>query len=346
MSMKRFTISFLCAALALLLLVAGTVLLIDPLYQYHLPYMGLPMPLFLDRYQGPGLAKNYDYDAVIVGSSMVRNCRASWFSDAFSCRALKLPLSAGYMTDFDALLTTVFSAGSPRYVFFNLDLYALSEKPGYQQSELPMYLYDTDKSNDVQYLFNKDVLLDVFPQYIEGCQTPEPFEDAFSFIDEYPFGKAAALRTYGHTAPAEKGAQQGADALLAPAAENLACLTKHILAHPETEFVVFVPPYSLLYWDSYIRQGQHDAMHGALAYAAETLLGYGNVRVFSFLDMEEVVTNLDNYMDNMHFTREINELVVEKMAAGEYELTRENDRERLAATKDFTWNYDYARLFE
>ncbi len=65
-------------------------------------------------------------------------------------------------------------------------------------------------------------------------------------------------------------------------------------------------------------------------------LSYDNVRVFCFQNEEEVTTNLDNYMDTIHFSPEINKLMLDKIVAGENELTLQNYEQKLNELSDFT----------
>ena len=66
------------------------------------------------------------------------------------------------------------------------------------------------------------------------------------------------------------------------------------------------------------------------------LLAYENVKVFCFQEEEEVTTNLDNYMDTIHFSPEINKLMLDRIVAGEDELTLDNYEVKLDGLSDFT----------
>ena len=66
-----------------------------------------------------------------------------------------------------------------------------------------------------------------------------------------------------------------------------------------------------------------------MEYAISELLPYDNCEIYFYMDQEEIVTNLDNYMDNIHFSQDINHYVVEQMALGKGRLTEENYRQTL-----------------
>lgn len=344
---KKFVVRFIAISLSLLLLTAAAVAVIDPLYQYHLPWFGLDMALFSERYQNAGLARQLDYNAVIVGSSMMKNNRARWFDEAFGCKALKLSFSSGYLTEYDVMLESIYRHQTLDYVFLSLDAYALSADSGYQMYPCPPYLYDSNRLNDVGYLLNRDVLLDVLPQFFEGQGSAVAFEDAFSFAEQMHFGRALVLPRYlaWRNAAAPAGSPLPRDAYRATCQESLTHMTRHIAAHPETTFYVFLPPYSVMMWDRYILEGKAEATLGAVDEAARILLAYDNVRFFCFLGMEEVTADLDNYGDEMHFDRPVSERLVTCMRSGAYEVTRENRAAFMTALDEFILHYDYEAAF-
>jgi hypothetical protein len=118
--------------------------------------------------------------------------------------------------------------------------------------------------------------------------------------------------------------------------DNIALLTSRVEAHPETEFIFFYPVYSMLWWDGIVRSGERDAYIYNELQMTKALLQYDNVRVFCFQAQEDVATNLEIYMDTLHFAPEINKLMLDKMIAGENEMTLENYEEVIEGVRDFS----------
>ena len=50
--------------------VATLVFVVDPFFQYHKPINGFPYIVDHQVNMNPGLAKNMDYDSILLGSSM------------------------------------------------------------------------------------------------------------------------------------------------------------------------------------------------------------------------------------------------------------------------------------
>ena len=94
------------------------------------------------------------------------------------------------------------------------------------------------------------------------------------------------------------------------------------------------------------RQQELDAVVGRLAYMTERLLSYENVHLFSFLGKEEIICNLNNYADYIHYHKDICRYMTECFANGENELTKENYRENFAALKKLAAEYDYEAIWD
>ena len=98
---------------------------------------------------------------MIAGSSVAENYNNGWFDQNFGCKSIKAIRSYGATADLCYLLDIAFAHKELKYVFYNLDPSALSADPEttYALTGCPMYLYDDNYMNDVDYWLNKDGLL-------------------------------------------------------------------------------------------------------------------------------------------------------------------------------------------
>ena len=70
------------------------------------------------------------------------------------------------------------------YVFYSLDLFALGGDPAakFPDESMPLYLYDRNPFNDINYLLNKDVIFEDIPYML-----------AETFLDDYDEGASYNL---------------------------------------------------------------------------------------------------------------------------------------------------------
>ena len=62
-----------------LLAFGGLVAAVDPFFHFHGPAEGLSYALDSERYQNDGISRHFTYDAVMTGTSMTENFKASHF---------------------------------------------------------------------------------------------------------------------------------------------------------------------------------------------------------------------------------------------------------------------------
>lgn len=327
---NKFLKSFFIRAALLLTAVIGTVILFDPFYQYHKPLPGLKAVLTDKEYQCVGTLRNFDYDALIVGSSVCENYNNHWFDQGFDCRTIKAIRSYGATADLKVLLDIACEEHELSYVFYNIDPSSLtaSDEPTYVSTGRPMYLYDKNHFNDYQYTLNKDVLMEKLPYML-----------AFSFIGDYDEGDSynwAQWKYFGADLATGMYARKPTISEMRPEnineealQKNIALLTSMVQAHPETTFKFFFSPYSMLWWDNAYRTGERDAVIYNEKQAVKAPLAYDNVEIYYYQDARKIITNLDLYMDMIHFSKDINYWVYDKLAKGEDRLTAENYEDRL-----------------
>ncbi len=333
----KFIKRLLASILIVLAIIAAVVFVLDPFYHYHKPWLGLKAVLHDKEYQCVGTLRNFDYDALLVGSSVMENNDNSWYDEAYGVKSIKAIRSYGATADLCYLMDVAYEKHEIKRVFYNIDPSSLSasSETTYESTGCPMYLYDKNPFNDVQYLFNKDVLLSKIPYQIANSFIGDYNESlSYNWAKWKTFGKSFALAGYQRARNASEMMEETAYQKELDA--NIALLTSQVSAHPETEFIFFYPTYSMLWWDGLVRNGERDAYIYNEIQMTKALLQYDNVRIFCFQDLADVATNLDYYMDTIHFSPEINRLMLDKIIAGEGEMTKENYVEVIEGVRDFS----------
>ena len=329
---------------------------IDPCFHYHAPLTNLFYPLYSQRYQNNGIAKHFDYDAMIVGTSMTENFKTSEVDALFGCHAVKTSFSGAYMRELADQMQTAYDTGhNVKMIISTLDGYMLEVKDAESYNPIytyPTYLYDKNVFNDVAYLLNKNIFLNMAIDGVydraDGTPQTTSFDD-YSFwstpdmggkdvlLSEYEWQNYTYAKAWNEESLPENWYKQAENVLQS----NLIPLIEQ---HPETEFYLFIPPYSIYDWDS-TRESGSIAMRIAKQQAIiEALLPYENVRLFSFYDAYDIVTNANNYRDTAHYKANVNSVILQWMAEGNHQLTQKNYEDYLANITHFYASYDYKKL--
>lgn len=349
--MKKFCIRFLITVFLILAGIAGFNAIVDPFYHYHAPILGTREYMYNQVYQSPGAALHFTYDSAIVGSSMTENFRSSWFAEE-GCDTVKLSYSGARTRDLRSILDKVFeSENEVKWIILDINDYQLTVEPDSSFGEQPEYLYNDSFLDDVQYLLGSEVFWTSFERVWEAISDTEPNpDDSYTWEDPELFS-AERLKEENqwmmNGLVSESASEDNAEleSLYLQCEGNLSNLTEIVEAQPETEFIFYFPPYSILYWE---RQVLSDRLWilDIYRHCAETLVKYPNVRVFYFQDEIELIGNLDNYRDECHHSPQINRYIFECIRDGKKELTEDNLAECFENMKKIVTEYPYDTIWQ
>ena len=325
MNKKKALFVLLCLILAGLLLVGGITYFFDPFYQYHKPVFGMDAVLYDRDNQVIGTIRTFDYDMVLLGSSVVENTDSAFLDNVYGGRTLKIIRASDSTADLIYYLDKAHEYQELRRIFWCLDIFALtaSEEITLSGEDIPRYLYTESLLDDIPYLFNKEILFQKIPlMFAYHSQGRNTGGHAYDWSEDKEFGASKAMQAYDKP----KGVQPQADysEWRNHLTANMRMIDEEITGHPETEYVMFFPPYSMMWWDSGYVNGLGEGYFAILEQTLPQLLSYENVKVYYFQDQQEIICNLDNYMDMIHFVPDINQYMMQCILDGRCEVTEEN----------------------
>lgn len=194
---------------------AGLMFLLDPLLQYGKESAPLTYYAYSEMYSNPGIAQHYEYDTVLVGTSMIENTDVDEFDKLMHTKAVRLPYSGGTALNMKTILDVCFSSGNDiRAVYWELDEFQLFSNPGKTRYPLPEYLYRDDTKEDLSYLLNLDIFYHYAVNDIIGTLRGEVQSAERRGESLYgEFSKQAVLRSYSRAQ--ESGKPRDASAVMA-----------------------------------------------------------------------------------------------------------------------------------
>lgn len=347
---KIWIVSTVAFAMIILILFASVTIYIDPLFHYHEPLDKYSYPLNNERYQNDGITRNFEYESIITGTSMAENFKKSEADKILGSDFIKVPFSGGSYKEINENLKRAYASGKDiKYIIRCLDYSLLiNDKDSYREDvEYPVYLYNDNLFDDVNYVWNKSILFGSTRSVVrytrEGAETTS-FDDYANWNSAYTFGAETVLGTYTleNMAGSEKMfSQEEREMVLGNIKQNVTSLADE---HPETTFYYFFPPYSICYWDSLKNNGQVNWRIDAEEAAIKEILKHPNIRLYSFCSNFELVCNLDNYKDQAHYGEWVNSLILEWMYDDKGRLTTDNYQKYIKIVRKFYNSYDYSSL--
>lgn len=321
-SKKRWALFTMALLLLGMAACAGLTFIVDPFEQYRESSI---LPLYdQESYNNPGIAKNYDYNAVILGTSMVEMSNPSVIDETFGVHSVKLPMRGSHIAQMGWQLDHIFRAKEKRGETLELAILAVDAYsmmgPVDDMEEIYDYLWNDDVFDDVNYLLNRDVLLVRIPRMLRniGKDTSTKRDDMYKWTDVV----FSAQSVYDATAKSPQNPMQDAEFRLERSTANVENhIEKYVAAHPETKFLVYMPPYSVAYWYLMTRGGLSEQQFRSRARVCELLLEYENVEIYDYSSRVEWITDLDEYFDYSHHSSGVSDRIMRAMAVGESRVT-------------------------
>ncbi|GGH36693.1 stalk domain-containing protein [Paenibacillus segetis] len=326
---RTMLIQFAVSAVILTTLVALLTVVLDPLQFYHKSFY----PAIYsneERYQNPGLAKNYDYDTIIIGTSMTENFLPSVVNKALDGNTLKLSVRGSTADEHHAIAKIALKTGKVKTVLWGLDYFSL-KLDSKEEGDNPSYLYDDIWWNDYKYWLNYSVYQNLFIEAIlrplRGLE-PRQLEDLYNWNNIVTFGADQVVEDYKTSRQSEAYFGLNEE----PIASIKKVFNEQILElvkqYPDVEFNFYYPPYSILrqkVWKDtnntrYLNQLEMKE------WMFEQFDQLPNVNVYDFQEESEWTYNLDLYKDLSHHNQDVNSWIAEAVGRedAKYKVTQGN----------------------
>ncbi len=358
MNAKRSLTCFLLVLLVLSLCAGALVAWIDPFFHYHAPHTDrFFYTIDNERSMNDGIAKHFDFDAIVTGSSMVANFKTSEVDEIFGTHSVKLPLAGGSFYEIADLLETAFAHHPEvkcviRSIDRHLLFFAVNERRT-DLGEYPDYLFDRNPLNDYKYLLSADVLFHrCFPMllrtrqpgFVPGHTSFDVYDNTMKYYEGY-FGLPDIRSLFWYEIDTVGEPIHMDESTRALVTENI---TRNVVAvaeaHPDVTFYCYLPPYSVGYWHNKLAVGDIYQQIEAETLAVELMLQCANIRLFDFSGRDDIISDVNNYRDLLHYGDWINSFILQWMHDDRYRLTKENYEDFLADRLAYYRAFDYSTL--
>jgi hypothetical protein len=322
--------------------------IVDPLQFYRKAYFYPPAFYKEQRFQNPGLAKNYEYDVVLIGTSMSENFRAREIDSLFGCKSLKLTMSGSSLYEQRKLLELALNK-KPGIVFWGIESYTLNSSPdkagGGSKHLFPDYLYDNNILNDALYVFNGYM----FRRSI-AILTGTIYR-AYKDVDEIGrwgddnriFNRDSVLNFITHpdrVKKAELFAGMDEDFTITNGMDNIEQnVIELVKGNPDTEFYLFFTPPSALVQLNAFKNGVLENKLFLRQYFVSKACELANIKCFDFESDRSIVTDLDNYKDSFHYCPKINSEILRAMYLGDNLCTQQEIGIYNSTIRDLAMNF-------
>jgi len=295
------------------------------------------------RYLNPGLAKNYDFNSIIIGTSMTENFTLDR-TKMIMHNPIKLSIAGGKAYEFKQILEIAFASHNIQTVLFGLDVYSfLNIKESYDG--LPDYLCDDNFFNDYKYLLHFDTLKRAFKVLFSKDNNKNQKDYNYNHMFEWQ-----AFNQKNFTLGNVIDNWNNRDKLFKHQ-KNLwnfqelknnfdESLYKIIAENKNINFILFFPPYSALTYKDWEEKDSLNTILEFKEYMYNKLAALENVSLYDFQIAKEITHNLNNYKDITHYSQDINYWIIDQIYYGNFLITPENQKQNLIFFFDQIKNYN------
>jgi hypothetical protein len=340
----RYLLWYACCALLLVLALGTANYAVDPL-QFYRRAGGEAVFSENQRYQNPGLARNFEYETVIIGTSHAENFEPRDVLRVLGEHSLKLAISGSTAREQRMILELAIRTGRVSHVIWALDHIAFkrpADQLGTRAAEFPEHLYGEGRWAALRtvglYLLSLDSL-GLSARSLLGIGHRE-LETLNSWHADYEFSEARALADWHRRGAILDRFNLDATRRYGPtASQSQASIRANLVpvmrAHPEIRFDLFFPPFSILAYlaDHRAWPGAYPERQRYKAFVVEATADLPNVRVFDFQGQRPITHELDNYKDLEHYRIEVNDYVLRSIASGRHRVDAPGYADELSAQR-------------
>lgn len=315
----------LCAAI-----VACAIFWVDP-FQYFRRSPDQRYSELMQRFQAPGIARNYDFDEIVVGSSTVANLSPSLFRQFRDARVQNLSFWGGTLNEAYNVVRLSLRGSQLKAVYWAVD--PVLVLPDFRYPDFPQCMYHRISSLlPYCYLLNRGVLAEVLASKLSSLEISRAGWvsnlDRWKHVDAAPFDRSAfgceILRRISHSRPLDV-------ARLDQMKRKFSKLVvETIRQNRETHFNIIFPP--LFAPELWLRTHDNPETLPFIDWAEQQISSLPNASVFDFQLAADIVEEEGNYRDTLHANPNVAALMVQWLATGRYEVGP-SDLEKASATR-------------
>jgi hypothetical protein len=264
---------------------------------------------------------------------MTQNFVPTYVNEKLGSKTMKLSMEGSTSKEHYLIANLAMGTGKVKKVIWGLDYFSLrggKDMVRDDQGGFPYYLYDNNIWNDQKYLFNISTVKDFAKTYakdvLEGGRKAKNLDKLNNWDAYANYSAERVLKNWNDAKVLEVSYGKNEDSLDSVKEtfhQNIYSLVK---SHPEIEFVFYYPPYSVLRQQVWyqLNPKRYENQEFMKKYMVNEFSKLPNATVYDFQSLKEITFDLNKYKDISHHSQQVNEFIIDSIAAGKYQATPDN----------------------
>ena len=366
MRYKNSTQVFAAVVIATIVMFFAMLIYYDPLKLFHKPWVYEKYLQGSMREQAAGILNNWQYNSIILGTSMLENTSSKEASSTLGGKFINISSSGSDYKERSIVLEyALYKNPKIKKVIYSLD-YLGWTREGHPSIGIKYwdYLYDKDILNDFKIYINKKYLNCIFSiNSKKECMGHEADFDRpkawyKTVFEAEKFGglenwfksndvqiKSTFKTILKATNSIENNSMQSLEGSDLGIKKSIKYLDDYIIKfakeYPNVEFIFILPPYSRIKMATIAQTRKSDfrIYKESLKYLAVKSDVYENFKIYAW-GKEAFVDDISNYKDLGHYSNEINSWMLQSIKNSHGLLGANNIESYLSVITDKALNYD------
>ncbi len=321
---KKWLLGFVASVLIIATVMGCAVFIIDPFFQYRVREDTYKLS---ELYNSPGLVKNYEYDTLLLGSSMIQNTDMDYFEETLNTKALKIGIGGVNLDESGRYLLLAYDRENVNDFYVSIDFASVDD----EGTRTPLYLFGDDIISRLKYFFSYEAWLRFIPLDIafvmaektiglpESMKEETKIKRVGEWVGQATFGKEKVIDNYTNDRYSVSAVDK---ADLENKMKTNIDKFFDVVDTKKGNHIFFFPPYSSLYWCETQEKDYFEEYMDVKKYFCEKAWATG-ATVYDF-QSADFTRDLDNYKDTTHYKVDINNWMTECFAKKENIITKEN----------------------
>jgi len=350
MNSKKWVKIWLMTLITINLAYAGGILYLDPLQIFHKAPFSKNLFYKDQIVHNAGIINSYDFDSIILGTSMLENTSSKEASALLDSNFVNLSISGSKLADRAFTLNYALNKKEIKNVIISLDRFGkVGEYRVNNAVDSYSFLYNDSSYDDIKVYANPKYLLiavcQVAKKYIEYCSNK--FK-SIENLNEWFSNKKDSIRFGGIDNWIKSSDNPQVERAFKKILKKVQCIKdnncavdkaalythtkesfdsyifKYAQLNPDTKFHLVFPPYSRLRYALWkqANTGEFELYESAINYIVKKTQSLENISVYGF-DHLSFVDDISNYQDTGHYHPNINSMMLSAIKNKIHVLTPE-----------------------
>ena len=300
-------------------MISSFIFIIDPIQYFR--KASFYKPFYSDALlMSPGIIKNYEYDSLVIGSSMSQNFEIKDLNKFLEGNFIKSTEGGVSAYEISKILEYSNSQNKLKKLVLNIDYFSFSKQFNTVQTNFPEYIYSDNYLDKFKYLYSYDSLVKIaytLKGNILNQSYGYDFNTCYSWGNNFKYSEEIVLNSFRN---------DSFDKSFNKTTHNFDNMKIHLDLYvvsnlkPNLEYIYFLPPYSILVFNDALKKGWLEDLLQFRTYLAEIAESNSNIYLYDFQVDIDTITDLNNYKDISHYSPDISKKILKDIRDNNFRI--------------------------